>query len=318
MPNPLVSYIIPSYNHCRYIEQAINSVLQQTYDNIELIIIDDGSTDETKQVLKQYQYNPKVYIVFNESNLGQSATLNKALRIAKGDFIGFLPSDDWLSVNKVELQVKLFLKSPSSVGVIYGKGARVFDSSSGERKVVNTEYEMLRGNLAVELIKRGNFIYPITPLFRKECFDDFPPDESYRAEGEAIYQKIALKYEFDYVDEVVGFMRDHPNNTGKMTDLMYEQNLRYLTEYFERTDLPPEVVSLKGYRIGKLKKIKAMEFIISRKQFKKGRKLLSEALVLDKSYFKDMKVMVALLLSILPAFVSRIIIDLIYTKKEKY
>lgn len=316
--NPLVSYIIPSYNHAKYIAQAIESVLDQSYDNIELIIVDDGSSDNSKVVISMYVDNPRVKIIFNEKNIGQSASINKALSLVNGRFVGFLPSDDWIHPEKVSLQMKKFSEVSANVGVIYGRGCRFFEEPDGKIKYINTEYKHERGNIAQSLILRGNFIYPITPLFKVECFDDFPFDESYVAEGESIYMKIALKYEFDYVDEVVGYMRDHPHNTGKMTDLMYEQNLRYLSEYFSRNDLPKEIKSLRSYRIAKLKKIKGMEYVISRGEFVKGRKLLLEATKLDMNYIFEKKFVLALLVSILPFGLGKTLISKLYKRKEKY
>ena len=316
MSNPLVSYIIPSYNHAPYIEQAINSVLKQTYENIELIIVDDGSKDDTHQVLEQFKEYPNITILFNKKNLGQSASLNKGLNVAKGDYIGLLPSDDWLLKDKVKLQMVKFSECDSNVGMIYGKGIRHFQYADGTTKDIVTEGDMERGYLAESLIKRGNFIYPITPLFKRECFEKCPPDESYRAEGESIYLKMGLYFKFDYIDDVVAVMRDHPNNTGKMTDLMYADNLRYLQEYFAIPGLPASIKQYETIKIANLKKIKSMEFMVSKFEFSRGRKLALEALKLDKSNMKNPKFIFAILITYLPKTLSKLIINRLHKKKE--
>lgn len=318
MSNPLVSYIIPSYNHAPYIEEAIHSVLRQTYDNIELIIIDDGSKDETRTVLEQFEQYPNITILFNEKNLGQSASINKALKVTNGSYIGLLPSDDWILKDKVKLQMEKFSKCAPNVGMIYGKGVRHFEFDDGTTKDLITDHEMERGYLAESLIKRGNFIYPITPLFRRECFEKCPPDDSYRAEGESIYLKMGLYFKFDYIDEVVGVMRDHPNNTGKMTDLMYVDNLRYLQEYFAMPDLPDSIKQYETIKIANLKKIKAMELIISRHKYSRGRALALEAIRFNKRYLLNLKLVVCILLSFFPKRSSNFIINTFYEKKIKY
>lgn len=316
--NPLVTYIIPSYNHAPYIEQAIESVLNQTYKNIELIVIDDGSKDNTKEVLIKYSHYPNILIIFNEVNLRQSATINKALKIAKGDFIGLLPSDDWLLPNKVQLQIEKFSEAHKDVGVVYGKGARFFENNDGSSELVETAYCMHKGKITEPLILNGNFIYPITPLFKRDCFRKYPFDESYTAEGEAIYLKLSLSFDFDYVDEVVGIMRDHIGNTGKITDLMYQENLRYLTEFFERDDLPEHIKSLRKSRIAMLKKIKAMEMMITKREYKKGRELAIQAIRLQPKYLVNSKLVAATLMTFLPNALTNTLLENFYKKGRSY
>jgi hypothetical protein len=177
---------------------------------------------------------------------------------------------------------------------------------------------MYSGMITAQLLTKGNFIYPITPLFRRKCFELYPFDESYTAEGEAIYLKLSLSYEFDFIDQVLGVMRDHPENTGKMTDLMYEENLRYLTSFFERDDLPRATRDLKNQRIAMLKKIKAMELIISKRNYTAGRTLALEACVLRPSYLCNIKLLLATLLSCLPQKIADSLLDKFYSKKRSY
>ena len=107
--NPLVSVIIPLYNSEKYIAETIQNVLNQTYQNIEVIVIDDGSTDKSLTIAASFA-GEKVK-VFSQTNKGASAARNYGLREAKGDFIQFLDADDLLSANKIEEQVKLLLNT---------------------------------------------------------------------------------------------------------------------------------------------------------------------------------------------------------------
>ncbi|WP_386065781.1 glycosyltransferase family 2 protein [Tahibacter sp. UC22_41] len=241
--NPLVSVIIPSYNHARYIERAIDSVLAQTYAPIELIVVDDGSRDDSAALIGSLARRHGFRAVLNPVNRGQGHVVNQALDLCRGEFVCFLPSDDWYLPDKTRLQVARFAECDAQTGVVYGRGARFFETD-GRTETVHMPLH--RGEVLRELVAWGNFVYPVTPLFRRECFERVRFDESYRAEGEAIYLKLALHYRFDYVEDLVAVMRDHPANTGKDVALMYRENLRYWEAFFALPGLPDAVRRLRA------------------------------------------------------------------------
>lgn len=106
--DPLVSIVMPLYNSETYIKEAIESVLQQSYKNWEMIIIDDLSTDNSKEILEQYRKkNKKIIPLYNAQNLGAAQSRNKGVQKARGDYIAFLDSDDCWIENKLEQQIKL-------------------------------------------------------------------------------------------------------------------------------------------------------------------------------------------------------------------
>lgn len=111
---PLVSVIIPNYNYGHFISTSIESILNQTYKNIELILVDDGSTDNSVDIAKKYGSS---IILIQQENAGVSAARNHGLGIAKGDFICFLDSDDSWEPEKVALQISKF--QSEEVGVVY-------------------------------------------------------------------------------------------------------------------------------------------------------------------------------------------------------
>ena len=108
MKEELVSIIMPSYNTGKFIGEAINSVIDQTYINWELIIVDDCSSDNTDKIVKNIKDSRIVYLK-NEKNMGAAVSRNRALREAKGKWIAFLDSDDLWKENKLEKQIK-FMK----------------------------------------------------------------------------------------------------------------------------------------------------------------------------------------------------------------
>lgn len=157
---PLVSIVIPVYNHAEYIGEAINSVLAQDYHEIELIVINDGSTDNTKDVLDKY--SDKVTIIYQD-NIGQAATLNKGWSIASGDILAYLSSDDTILPAAVSRAVDTLLND-DTLSVVYPDFYLLDPYSRIVRKVTTPEFEYAKMLTHVSC--------PIGPgaFFRKEAF----------------------------------------------------------------------------------------------------------------------------------------------------
>jgi len=103
-----VSIITPSYNSAKYIEETMNSVIQQTYQSWEMIIVDDGSSDDSQQIIRNYTaQDERIKLIVNEENIGASKSRNKAIDVAIGEYIAFLDSDDIWYENKLEKQIAL-------------------------------------------------------------------------------------------------------------------------------------------------------------------------------------------------------------------
>lgn len=114
---PLVSIITPSFNQCQFIEDTILSVINQTYSNIQYILVDGGSTDDTMKIVEKYR--DKIDIIFHEKDKGQSDAINKGFRVAKGELVGWINSDDILNPECVERIVGLYLAYPNG-SIYYG------------------------------------------------------------------------------------------------------------------------------------------------------------------------------------------------------
>lgn len=109
--NELISIVMPAYNSEKYIADAIDSIIRQTYENWELIIIDDGSIDQTTDIVSKYICsNEKIKLYSNDNNIGVSRSRNKGIEIAKGNWIAFLDSDDLWKFDKLEKQIELIVK----------------------------------------------------------------------------------------------------------------------------------------------------------------------------------------------------------------
>lgn len=117
--NPLVSVIMPAYNGEKYIGEAIESILAQTYSDWELIIVEDASTDNTLQVIKEYQ-DPRIRLFVNEKNSGIAVTTNRAISESKGKYLALLDDDDVAEKERLELQVN-YLESHPEIDILGGR-----------------------------------------------------------------------------------------------------------------------------------------------------------------------------------------------------
>ena len=196
---PLVSIILPTYNRADFLGRSIISVLNQQFANFELIIVDDASVDNSKEVIAVFDDQRIIYLK-HERNLGGSAARNTGIRAAQGDFIAFQDSDDEWYPEKLEKQIKIMIETPPNVGVVYTGFLRV----QGENKeyIPGPEIQIKEGNIFRELLK-GNFVTTQAVLVKKECFQKAGMfDETLpRLQDWELFLRIAKFYEFCYIPE---------------------------------------------------------------------------------------------------------------------
>lgn len=132
----LVTIITPSYNQGRFIEETIKSVLAQTYPNIEYIVVDGGSTDNTMEIVGRY--SDRISTIIHEKDKGQSDAINKGFRLAHGELVGWINSDDILKPDCVEKIAELYVEHPDGV-IYYGSEIDVIDESSRKLKTWGTK-----------------------------------------------------------------------------------------------------------------------------------------------------------------------------------
>lgn len=295
MKNPLVTIITPSFNHARYLENTVKSVIDQTYDHIEYIIIDDGSSDNSHEVIKELaeKYPQIKYRLYTE-NKGH-IRMNEAIAMAKGEYISILSSDDWYLPDKIEKQIKKFQELDDSYGVVYSAGYRYYEDT-GETKEPKTNVAMRRGNILHNLLTEPFFIYPISPLIKKECLLKYPFLQGYKAEGEAVYFRIAMKYKFDFLEEALVVMRDHSGNTGKDLYKMTDDNIRYREYLLNHADFPQEFKRTLEKNLAQIFYYNGWQMIRIYKDFGKGMPLMKKGIKLNCTYLFDFRWVVAYLL----------------------
>ncbi len=111
----MISIIVPCYNVEKYVEKCIDSILSNTYQDFECILIDDCSTDATLEKIEQYQYDPRIRIIKKANNQGQSAARNDGIAAANGEFLFFIDADDWISSDCLQyIYIYIYWAAPKS------------------------------------------------------------------------------------------------------------------------------------------------------------------------------------------------------------
>lgn len=160
MNNIQVSIIIPSFNSGKYIVDSVKSALFQSYRNIEIIIVDDGSTDDSLSLLKEYENQ---IIIIKQKNKGGGAARNTGLFEAKGEFIKFLDADDILCNNSIEQQVKFLQDRDSNDEIVYGDFQYI--DENGKKLSINSQPKFEPNNQIPTLIEKA--IITSSPLYRR-------------------------------------------------------------------------------------------------------------------------------------------------------
>jgi glycosyltransferase involved in cell wall biosynthesis len=233
MNPPLVSVIIPTYNSARYIEEALESVFEQTFQDFEIIVVDDGSSDETREILKKY--GDRVKYLFQE-NSGPAGARNRGISNARGKYIAFLDADDLWLPTKLEKQLSLF-RQRAHLGMVT-TGACSFDEKGVYGFSANKRKTLMMGNIARNIFLRSNLGTP-TVMARKEVFDNIGLfEENIRqAEDDNMWIRIAAHYDIELIDEALIKVRNHPRRmTLNKSELLgsVQESIRLLkTKYGE-------------------------------------------------------------------------------------
>lgn len=187
----LISIIIPIYNRQNYLTKVLESVINQTHKNLEIILINDGSTDNSLKICKQYQkIDSRIKIINNKINKGVSYSRNKGLEVAKGDFIGFVDSDDYIEENMYDILLDDILKT----GTDFSQCGRIVNNK--KESVFNERYHTIYGNK--EIIKQFLTGYIVTSviwdkLFKRDKIKRIKFKENYKKNEDAMFVFDVLK-----------------------------------------------------------------------------------------------------------------------------
>lgn len=234
MNRPLVTIVIPAYNHEDYIEFTIESVIKQDYKNIELIIINDGSIDSTDRVINKFSKKCrerfKKYLYINRENKGLTVTLNEALELSEGKYFSSIASDDLIDMRKISILVEELEKKGEDYAVASGnakfidkKGALItmknkygefdnfidFYSRNKRKKIRTVNYfgsyrSLLSGNYipAMSVLIRTSSIKGVNSWEDRDIVEDW-----------SLWLKLSKQYKFVYIDEPLAYYRIHGKNS---------------------------------------------------------------------------------------------------------
>src|SRR5690554_85251 len=227
---PLVSVICICFNHERFVEKAVNSVLKQTYKNIELIVIDNGSTDNSFSVIQKIcQQHPEIHLLHFPETLSITKAFNIGFEYTKGRFLIDLSADDVLLEDSIAKQVAFFLEQSEHVGLIFGNAYHI--DKNGQRTApffeVNQVNKVIDKSLFEvnykKLLEGGLTMCSVSSMFTRKHFELLNRyDEDLFFEDLDFWLRLSLNYEIQFLDDFVvekRFIKDslgnqfHKNNT---------------------------------------------------------------------------------------------------------
>ena len=235
-----VSIILLTYNQEKFIRKAIESALLQTHKNIELIISNNGSSDNTASIIKSFLHDKRIIFLNYDHNEHPNIRTNQALDIASGDFISWLYGDDYYTETKIQDQIKAFSKLDDSYGVVYGPGYEE-DVTNGRlslSKGVSTTGKCFESFLSGWL--NPGSVNPISPLIKSECYEIYRPDNSIFAEGEVLYIHLALSFKFFFLNKPLVVMSEHESRLGKSFKRNLDSHSRSMQRLIDVNNLSPK------------------------------------------------------------------------------
>ncbi|TGN41527.1 glycosyltransferase [Marinobacter confluentis] len=229
---PHVSIITPTFNRADFIEQAVDSVLKQSYQNFELLIIDDGSTDDTKERLATVLEDARVHY-FYQANQGQSVARNLALSRASGDLVCFLDSDNYWPENKLEIQLTKLAEQPD-VDVVYGDIVTVDEQG---QEISRKNMRRYSGDIAKYMI-RDNCVSMNTAMARRRCFEELGAMSGTRrvADDYDLWLRFSARFRFHYMPEFLAFYRVMEDQISSDKSRRFDSNWQIINDF--RRDFP--------------------------------------------------------------------------------
>jgi glycosyltransferase involved in cell wall biosynthesis len=217
--NPLVSIVVPTFNRKDFTERCLQNILSQSYQNLELIIVDGASTDGTVEMLKHWSQKDSRLKFISEKDKGECDAINKGYKMVSGDIVAYIPCDDYYTEDSIAISVKFLLDHPD-VDVV-GGDIRYVDPEGNDLGYGMTAY---RGNLNPKTVKRYLYTHTHTPVFsqgfcfRRECLECglVDPEFSLTHDLEFQIRLAAAGKRFAAIDRVQAKYTLHPNMASQV------------------------------------------------------------------------------------------------------
>ena len=241
--NPKVTVICLCYNQANYVQDTLQSVINQTYNNIELIIVDDCSSDISVLIIKKWLLNyPEIKLIENRKNIGNTKSFNSVFRSAKGDYILDLAADDVLLPNFITLLISKFYSSSfKNLGAVFANCILIDKNNTelGTFFKTNLEGEIIKkpsiGNVYTEILKGGNeSMCAVSTLFKREVFETLNGyDTSLKYEDLDFWIRASRIYNFDFIENCIVQKRVLSQSLGS---LFHKKN-NYVSDQLNFTNL---------------------------------------------------------------------------------
>jgi glycosyltransferase involved in cell wall biosynthesis len=207
-----VSAITPTYNRAEFLGDAIETALRQTYEDIEIVVVNDGSTDETRDVLDRYADDDRVRVLHNDRNRGMTVSWNRGAAIANGEFLCILDDDDRWHPTKVQKQVAFMDRLGENYAVVYTGGVLVKNG-----RVVNAFVPKRRGVIYPEVLGSWGLEPHSGHMIRKSCFEAVGGfDTDFESNGDwDLSIRLAKQYEFEYIAQPLVERITHGDNASE-------------------------------------------------------------------------------------------------------
>ena len=247
---PLISVLIPSYNHASYIKEAIESIRSQDYKNLEIVVVDDFSTDGSRKILKKLsqQEGAKLRLFLNEKNEGVASTINVAIKHARGELVALLASDDLFLPDRFSVQLKKFSDDPR-LRIIYADGRALENGKVAGKLHGDRVFSLLQnnsGHIARYLYTHACSLFLQTALIKKTLLLDVGGlDGNALADdwllNAKFFSNMKSSVEYAYVNCDVIYYRQHDANVHKD----YWRQSRLKLEFIEK--FTPENLKSEGF-----------------------------------------------------------------------
>ena len=249
MENSKISVIIPVYKVEAYLPRCLDSVINQTYKNLEIILVDDGSPDKSGEICDKYAALDGRIKVIHKSNEGVAKARNDALDVATGDYIGFVDSDDWIEPDMYEFMANILVKNDADISMC---GHNIYENGEKNDRVSNAEITILN---QIEFKKRvvvgGEFGLIWNKLFKKTVINTIRFDVQYDCSEDLLFvyhlsntvNKVALSYisKYNYCRRLGGLTTREPSNSS----FYIVEIMKFMLEQEKNSSLYPFCV--KGY-----------------------------------------------------------------------
>jgi glycosyltransferase involved in cell wall biosynthesis len=272
---PEVSVIIPAYNSAHFLPAALDSVLAQTYRNLEILVIDDGSTDDTEAVMRGY--GPPVRYL-RQVNGGVASARNRGIQESRGRYVAFLDADDTWHSHKLQRQLEELARRPEC-RLCYS----AFTLVRSDLTPLGTRRSVRHASALEDLLLRGNIVGSICTVVCERSLlkasHQFDPALSQCADWD-MWVQLATLTDFLYVDEPLVTYRQHTMNMSRNAPLLEHDSLRVLEKGFANPALPPTLVKRRRRALGRNYTVLAGTYFHA-KQYRDCLRCAAFALALD-------------------------------------